>query len=72
MVESNLIFSKYILPSNSGAIFGLRKNPEEVKELVSFKLISKTQITHDTFIFTFELPENNYLGINLGHHVIIE
>ena len=72
MVESEVIFNKYILPPCSGAIYSLRKNPEDVKELVPFKLISKTQVTHDTFIFTFELPSNNYLGINPGHHVIIE
>jgi hypothetical protein len=71
MVELDKL-ENYILPSNTGALYELRKNPEDTKELVAFKLISKTQITHDTFIFTFQLPENKYLGINIGHHVIIE
>ena len=71
-MEESYKLENYILPSNSGAFYELRKNPEDSKELVSFKLISKTQISHDTFIFTFQLPENKYLGINVGHHVIIE
>jgi len=71
-MEEKYRSQNYLLPSYSGAFYELRKNQEETKELVSFKLISKTQITHDTYIFTFQLPENKYLGINVGHHVVIE
>jgi hypothetical protein len=72
MVESETNSINYILPTNTGAIYELKNNPEDLKEIVPFKLISKTQISHDTFIFTFELPENKYLGVNVGHHIIIE
>lgn len=72
MVESEKNANNYILPQNTGAIYELRKNPEDMKELVAFKLINKKQISHDTYIFTFELPTNKYLGVNVGHHIIIE
>lgn len=62
----------FILPENTGALFQKRKNPEDKNELVSFKFIEKKQITHDTFLFILELPEDQYLGLNLGQHIAIE
>jgi hypothetical protein len=62
----------FILPENSGAIQIHRKNPGDKNEKISFKYSNKKQITHDTFIMRFELPQDMYLGINLGHHLSIE
>lgn len=64
--------SLFFLPDNTGALYELKKNPDDGDELIPFKLIKKTQITHDTYIFTFQLPENMYLGLHLGHHIAIE
>ncbi len=62
----------FILPENTGALFQKRKNSEDKHELVSLKFLEKKQISHDTFIFVLELPEDQYLGINLGQHLAIE
>jgi NAD(P)H-flavin reductase len=34
--------------------------------------LSKKEITHDTKIFTFELPEDMCLGLNVGNHIAIQ
>lgn len=60
------------LPELSGAIHALKRDPHDKSETIPFKLIHKKQITHDSFIFTFELPHNMYLGIDLGQHLAIE
>jgi hypothetical protein len=71
-VQSQERQNLFILPENTGALFHKRKNPEDKHELVPFKFIEKKQISHDTFIFILELPEDQYLGINLGQHIAIE
>lgn len=60
-----------MLPNNTGAIFTLKKNSSDPSELVEFKLINRTQISPNTFVFKFELPEDEYLGINVGEHIDI-
>lgn len=50
----------------------LKKNPEDASEVLEFKYISKKQISHDTFIYTYEIPNNYNLGLNLGQHIAIE
>jgi hypothetical protein len=62
----------FILPEKTGALFYKRKNPDDKHEFVSLKIQDKKQISHDTFIFTLALPDNLYLGINLGQHIAIE
>jgi|LauGreDrversion4_2_1035121.scaffolds.fasta_scaffold566983_2 hypothetical protein len=62
----------FILPENSGVIQNFRKNPDDKNETIPFKFSNKKQITHDTFIMRFELPQDMYLGINLGHHIAIQ
>ena len=62
----------YILPEKTGALHHLKRDPEDKYELVKVKLIKKVQITHDTYILTFELPNDMYLGLNLGHHIAIQ
>lgn len=63
--------SLFILPENKGALHELKQNFIN-NELISFKLMNKKKITHDTFIFTFELPKDMFLGLNLGNHISIE
>ena len=73
--ESNNLTERaklFILPERTGELFKKRKNPDDKQEAVVFKLINKKQISHDTFIFSFNLPEDSYLGINLGQHIAIE
>ena len=60
------------LPENTGALFELKKNPKDMQEVVKLKLIKKVQISHNTFIFSFEIPNNLTLGINVGQHIAIE
>lgn len=62
------------LPENTGALYELKntENYDPVDKSYKFKMKDKTQISHDTFIFIFELPEDMYLGLNIGHHVSIE
>ncbi len=67
-----LNFISVFLPENTGALYQLKKDPNDKDETLEFKYIKKEQVTHDTFIFTFELPENMNLGLNLGQHVAIE
>ena len=43
-----------------------------MNETIDFKYIKKTQISHDTFIYTYEIPNNLTLGLNLGQHLAIE
>lgn len=43
-----------------------------MSETVQFKLIEKKTVSHDTFIFVYEIPNNLYLGINVCEHISIE
>ncbi len=61
----------FFLPEGKGALYELKKNPNDAKEIISFKLTEKKQITSDTYIFVFSLPEEMYLGLNIGNHVAI-
>jgi hypothetical protein len=60
------------LPEKKGALFELKKDANSIDEALEFKYINKTQISHDTFIFTYEIENNLTLGLNLGHHIAIE
>lgn len=65
---SNLV----TIPDNTGALKVLKKNPDDNSETIKFKLIEKKKVSHDTFIFVFEIPDDNYLGINICEHISIE
>ena len=71
-MEINERKNLFILPEKTGALYELKKDKDDLHELISFKLVEKIQITHDTFIFRFSLPENMYLGLNIGNHISIE
>ncbi len=71
-VDTHIRKDLFILPDKTGALFHNRKNPDDKNETVPFKITKKTQISHDTFIFHFSLPSDQYLGINLGQHIAIE
>jgi NAD(P)H-flavin reductase len=59
------------LPQNSGALYQLKKDPENAKELIPFKLMKITENTHDSKIYTFEIPDNMIFGLNIGHHIAL-
>lgn len=62
-----------MLPKNKGALFELKKNPNDLNEQIKLKLIGKIQVNHNSYIFKFELPDKNMpLGINLGQHIAFE
>lgn len=67
-----LINYQVLINPEENALTNLKTNPNNTNETLEFKLISKTQISPDSFIFTFELPENLKLGLFLGEHVAIE
>jgi NAD(P)H-flavin reductase len=50
----------------------MKKDPKDKHEIVEFKYISKKQISPDTFILKFEIPDNQVLGLNTGQHLAIE
>jgi len=56
----------------TGALYDLKKNKNDKKEIVQFKLILKESISHDVKIFTFEIPNGNVLGLSAGNHVSIK
>ncbi len=61
-----------VLPEKKGALFELKENSENLTETLDFKYIEKEQISPDTFIYSYEIPKELPLGLNLGHHIAIE
>jgi hypothetical protein len=53
-------------------LFELKKNQDDINEQLEFKYIDKKQISHDTFIYVYEIPGDRTLGLNLGQHIAIE
>jgi hypothetical protein len=49
----------------------LRKDPNNIKEPIPFKLIRVKDNTHDSKIYTFEIPDDMILGLNIGHHIAL-
>ena len=43
-----------------------------MSEQIEVKYIEKKVITHDTFIFVYQLPATMHLGLELGKHIAIE
>jgi len=43
-----------------------------MSEELQFKYLSKKQISHNTYIFTYEIPNNLPLGLDVGKHIAIE
>lgn len=60
------------IPENTGALIELKKDPTDMSETIQFKLIEKKTVSHDTFIFVYEIPNNLHLGINVCEHISIE
>lgn len=50
----------------------LKKDKTDLDEVLKFKYIEKRQITHDTFVYVYEIPDDLNLGLNLGQHIAIE
>ncbi len=61
-----------ILKEKEGALYELKKNTDDKQEALDIKYLKKEQISSDTFIFTYELPQGMKLGLNLGQHIAIE
>ena len=50
----------------------MKTNPKDLNEIINLKYISNKKISPNTYIYTYELPNDNYLGINVGQHIAIE
>jgi hypothetical protein len=50
----------------------LKNDTNSIDEVIEFNYIEKKQISPDTFIYTYEIPKNLTLGLNLGQHIAIE
>jgi len=61
-----------MIDENNSALVKLKKDPNNMNEVLEFKFINKKQISPDTFIYSYELPNNLNLGLNLGQHIAIE
>jgi NAD(P)H-flavin reductase len=61
-----------MIKEKTGALYELKKDKENHKEELPFRLIDKKQITHDSYIFIFELPKEMILGLPIGQHLAIE
>jgi cytochrome-b5 reductase len=64
--------NQFKLQDKKGALFELKKNPDDAQEVLEFKYVNKKQISPDTFIFTYEVPDNLSLGLGLGQHIAID
>ena len=53
-------------------MYELKNDKSDLQEVIEFKYIAKKQITHDTFIYTYEIPKDLTLGLNIGQHLAIE
>jgi hypothetical protein len=60
------------LPDKSGALHCLKKNPNDMNEVIGLKYLERKQISPDTIIFIYEIPNELTLGLNLGQHIAIE
>ncbi len=61
-----------MVQEGTGALQVLKKKPSDPQEVLQFKYIEKRQISPDTFIYTYEIPNNLNLGLNIGQHIAIE
>lgn len=62
----------YVLPDKIGAFFQLKKDSSDIEETLSFKYIEVKQISHDTFIYRYEIPHKMNLGLQVGQHLAID
>ena len=60
------------MPEKTGALFQLKKNPKDLNEQISVKLIQKKDVSRDSLIYTFELPQDMNLGLDVCKHIAIE
>ena len=61
-----------MINESNSALIQLKKDPSNTSEVLEFKLINKKQISPDTFIYSYEIPNNMNLGLNLGQHIAVE
>lgn len=54
---------------NYGALQTMPKND---RNCISLKLKQKIKLTHDTFIFRFDIPNNKEFGLHIGGHVFFK
>ena len=51
-------------------IYRIRMNRQRGPAQTEVRLVEKTRVSHDTFLFTFLLPEQNVpLGLRIGEHI---
>lgn len=63
---------KFTINEDNSALIKMKKDPKNMSEILEFKFSTKKQISPDTFIYTYDIPNNMNLGLNLGQHIAIE
>jgi len=58
--------------SDKGSLYNLKKDKTNKKELVQYKLLSKKYLNSNVILFTFEIPNEDILGISTGNHIAIK
>jgi hypothetical protein len=61
-----------VLPEGTGALFALKKNPKDMNEQITVKLVERKEVSRDSIIYTFEFPSDMTLGLNVCKHIAIE
>ena len=74
MIDTNLIIIVIILAIVLIISYVLKlKTSKPSKQKLTVELVEAKQLTHDTIIFTFVLPNaNRKLGLKIGEHLEIE
>lgn len=74
--QTNVIIIIKILDEpnyEKSCLYALKKDPKNMQEVIKLKYTGKTKISHDTFIFHYNLPNKEMtLGLKIGEHIAIE
>jgi len=72
-LKENTLNKIYALPEQSGALFELKRDKTNLEEQIELKYLSKKQISPDSYIFRYQIPnEKLTFGCNLGHYVFFD
>ena len=73
-ISNNIFIYIYTvnIPSEKGSLYNLKTDKSNKNELVKYKLQSKKNLSRDVILFTFEIPNEDILGISTGNHIAIK
>ena len=50
----------------------MKRNPNNINEQITFKLIKRQEVSRDSTIYSFELPQEMHFGLDVCKHIAIE